>query len=115
MGFVILPSFGFFLRIAAAWEKEASDRGETTMGDATVGFALDTLLRKKIEKLRRKEKDVRIHNRLSVLLWLDQGRSLDDGAQLLGVCSRTVGNWLELFQRGGLLALRTLEYKGDQG
>jgi transposase len=85
------------------------------MGDATVGFALDTLLRKKIEKLRRKEKDVRIHNRLSVLLWLDQGRSLDDCAQLLGVCSRTVGNWLELYQRGGLLALRTLEYKGDQG
>jgi hypothetical protein len=39
------------------------------MGNATVGFALDTLLRKKIEKLRRKEKDVRIHNRLSVLLW----------------------------------------------
>jgi hypothetical protein len=85
------------------------------MVDAAVGFALDTLLRKKIEKLRRKEKDVRIHNRLSVLLWLDQGRSLDDCAQLLGVCSRTVGNWLELHQRGGLQALRTLEYKGDQG
>jgi transposase len=85
------------------------------MGDATVGFALDTLLRKKIEKLRRKEKDVRIHNRLSVLLWLDQGRSLDDSAQLLGVCTRTVRNWLELYQRGGLQALRTLEYKGDPG
>ena len=70
------------------------------MGDATVGFVLDTLLRKKIEKLRRKEKCVRIHKRLSVLLWLAQGRSLDDCAQLLGVCSRTVGNWLELFQRG---------------
>jgi transposase len=76
---------------------------------------LDTLLRKKIEKLRRKEKDVRVHNRLSALLWLDQGWTFDQVAQLLGVCPRTVHNWLELYQRAGLEALRTLEYKGDLG
>lgn len=85
------------------------------MAPATGGFTLATLLRKKIAKLRRKEKDVRIHNRLSALLWLDQGRSLDDIAQLLGVCPRTVRNWLELYHRGGLEALRTLEYQGDHG
>jgi transposase len=85
------------------------------MAPATVGLTLDTLLRKKIEKLRRKEQDARIHNRLSALLWLDQGRSLEQVAELLGVCPRTVRNWLELYQRGGLQALRTLEYKGDQG
>lgn len=85
------------------------------MAPATVGFPLDTLLRKKIEKRRRKEKDVRIHNRLSVLLWLDQGRSLDQVAELLGVCPRTVRNWLELYHRGGLAALCALEYKGDLG
>jgi len=85
------------------------------MAQATGGFTLDTLLRKKLEKLRRKEKDVRLHNRLSALLWLGQGRSLEEVAELLGVCPRTVRNWLELYQRGGLEALRTLEYQGDQG
>jgi transposase len=72
-------------------------------------------MRKKLEKLRRKEKDVRIHNRLSALLWLGQGRSSEQVAELLGVCPRTVRNWLELYQRGGLEALRTLEYQGDHG
>lgn len=85
------------------------------MGNTTVGFTLDTLLRKKIEKLRRKEKDVRIHNRLSALLWLAQGRPLEDVAELLGVCPRTVRNWLELYHQGGLEALRSLEYNGDPG
>jgi transposase len=85
------------------------------MAHATVGFTLDTLLRKKIEKLRRKEKDARLHNRLSALLWLDQGWSPEQVAELLGVCPRTVRNWLELYQRGGLEALRTLEYQGDPG
>jgi transposase len=85
------------------------------MAPATGGFTLDTLLRKKIDKLRRKEKDVRLHNRLSALLWLDRGLTLEQVAELLGVCPRTIRNWLELYQRGGLEALRTLEYKGDLG
>jgi len=85
------------------------------MTQATVGFTLDTLLRKKFEKLRRKEKDVRRHNRLSVLLWLGQGRSPDEVAELLGLCPRTVRNWLLLYQRGGLETLLTLEYQGDPG
>lgn len=85
------------------------------MEPATARFTLDTLVRKKIEKLRSKEKDVRLHNRLSALLWLNQGRSREDVAQLLGVCRRTVRNWVELYQGGGLEALRTLDYKGDLG
>ena len=85
------------------------------MTHAAGGFALDTLLRKKLEKLRRKEKDVRLHNRLSALLWLGQGRTPEQVADLLGVCPRTVRNWLELYQRGGLAPLRTLEYNGDPG
>jgi transposase len=85
------------------------------MASATVGLTLDTLLRKKIEKLRRKEKDVRIHNRLSALLWLDNGLTFEQVAELLGVCPRTVRLWLERYQRGGLEALRTLEYQGDPG
>jgi hypothetical protein len=85
------------------------------MTHATVGFTLDTLRRKKIEKRRRKEKDIRIHNRLSTVLWWDQGRPLEQGAQLLGVGPRTIHNWLELDQRGGREALRSREYKGHLG
>jgi hypothetical protein len=40
------------------------------MGQSAGQFKLETLVRKKIEKLRRNERDVRIHNRLSALLWL---------------------------------------------
>jgi transposase len=85
------------------------------MGQTTAAFALDTLLRKKIEKLRRKERDVRLHQRLSALLWLNQDYSAQQVADLLGVCPRTVQNWVALFQAGGLEALCTLEYKGDPG
>ena len=82
---------------------------------ATVGFTLETLVRKKVEKLRRKTKDVRVHNRLSTLLWLHQGIALDQVAQLLGVCPRTVQNWQDLYRRGGLETLCSLEYHGDPG
>lgn len=85
------------------------------MAHASVGFTLDTLLCKKVEKLRRKEKDARIHNRLSALLWLGQGRPVDEVADLLGVCTRTVRNWLVLYRRDGLEALCTLDYQGDSG
>jgi transposase len=85
------------------------------MAHAADGFTLDTLVRKKLEKLRRQEKDVRLHNRLSALLALDQGWSSEQVAQFLGVCRRTVHNWLQLYQAGGLDALCTLEYKGDPG
>lgn len=85
------------------------------MEPATAPFTLDTLRRKKIEKLRRKAKAVRIHNRLSALLWLHQGRTREDVAQLLGVTSRTIRNWLDLYHREGLEALCTLDYKGDLG
>lgn len=78
-------------------------------------FSLDTLLRKKIEKRRREQKDARIHQRLSALLWLNKGYSTDEVAELLDVCARTVRNWVGLFQEKGLDALCTLEYKGDPG
>ena len=85
------------------------------MTHPTTEFTLDTLVRKKIEKLRRKEKDVRIHNRLAALLWLDRGQSREQVAALLAVSPRTVRNWLDLYQRGGLEALCALDYKGDLG
>jgi len=85
------------------------------MAQTTDGFSLDTLLRKKIEKLRRKEKDARIHKRLSALLWLNKGYSAEEVGDLLDVCPRTVKNWVALFQAEGLEALCSVAYQGDPG
>ena len=85
------------------------------MAQSTSEFKLDTLLRKKIEKFRRKEKDARIHKRLSALLWLHKGYTPEQVADLLDVCPRTVSNWVALFRAEGLQALCSLEYKGDPG
>jgi transposase len=78
-------------------------------------FTLGTLGRKRIKKLRHQEKDVRVHNRLSALLWLGQGRTPEEVAELLGVCPRTIRNWRQRYQRSGLEALCTLQYQGDPG
>jgi len=85
------------------------------MGQTTGAFGLDILVRKKIEKLRRQERDARIHRRLSALLWLAKGHSAEEVADLLDVCPRTVNNWVALFRAEGLDALCSLEYQGDPG
>ena len=85
------------------------------MEQTTGPFSLPTLMRKKVEKLRRNEKDARIHKRLSALLWLSQGYSADEIADLLDVCPRTLKNWLALFRAGGLELLCRLDYQGDPG
>ena len=85
------------------------------MEQSTGGLSLDTLFRKKVEKRRREAKDVRLHKRLSALLWLNQGYSTDEVAELLDVCPRTVRNWVDLFQGQGLDALCDLQYQGDPG
>lgn len=78
-------------------------------------FHLEPNTRKKIIKLRNAEKDARLHNRLSALLWLDDGFSRLQVAELLGLHHRTIKNWLKLFLRGGLDSLCSLLYKGDLG
>ena len=85
------------------------------MEQTTGQFSLPTLLRKKVEKLRRNEKDARIHKRLSALLWLNKGYKAEEVADLLDVCPRTVKNWVALFQTGGLDSLCSLDYQGDPG
>jgi transposase len=85
------------------------------MEQATGQFSLPTLTRKKVEKLRRNERDARIHKRLSALLWLNKGYSPDEVADLLDVCPRTVNNWVALFRAGGLELLCRLDYQGDPG
>jgi hypothetical protein len=85
------------------------------MAQAASAFTMTTLERKRLEKFRRKDKDARVYARLSALLWLADGRPAEEVAALLGVCPRTLGNWLDLYRAGGLDLLRRLDYKGDPG
>jgi transposase len=85
------------------------------MAPATSPFSMTTLERKRVEEFRREAKDVRIHNRLSALLWLADGYSAEEVANLQGVCARTVTNWLGLYRVGGLDLLRRLDHQGDPG
>ena len=80
-----------------------------------MSFALDTLQRKQIERRRHQTRDYRLAMRLSTLLWRDDGKTQTEIAHLLGICSRTVRNWLRLFRTRGLDALCTLHYRGDPG
>ena len=85
------------------------------MAQATGAFTMTTLERKRVEKFRRKDKDARAYARLSALLWLADGYPAERVAALLGVCPRTVSNWLALYRAGGLDLLRRLGYRGDPG
>jgi transposase len=78
-------------------------------------FTMETLERKKLEKLRSCEKDARLHKRLSALLWLNKGYSFEEVAELLDVCPRTVKNWVAFYQAGGVERLCSLDYQGDPG
>jgi transposase len=71
--------------------------------------------RQEIQERRRQASDRRIFQRLSALLWIDQGRTREEVADLLGVTSRQVGDWLRIFRNKGLDELCTLHYRGDPG
>jgi transposase len=85
------------------------------MAQSAKPFALETLERKKLLKLRERAKDIRIHHRLSALLWLDDGYSVEEVARLLDVCPRTVKNWIAFYTAGGVDRLCSLDYRGDPG
>jgi transposase len=89
-------------------------RGKTVDKTAE-GYKLETIERKRIEKRRRESRDSRIHRRLSALLWLGKGYSVQEVAELLDVCHRTVRDWLALYKEQGLDGLCSLDYKGDPG
>jgi len=77
-----------------------------------MGSLLDTNLRKKLEKRRRQERDARIWWRLTALLWLDDGLTVDEVAARLDVGSKQIRRWLKIFQRQGLDGLCQLHYQG---
>jgi transposase len=71
--------------------------------------------RKDISERRRHAPDRRIYQRLSAVLWSDAGRTREEIAELLGVSTRQVGQWLRIFRNKGLDELCTLHYQGDPG
>jgi transposase len=71
--------------------------------------------RQEIERRRRTAENRRIYQRLSTLLWIDEGRTREEVARLVGVSTRQVGQWLRIFRNKGLEPLCTLHYRGDPG
>jgi transposase len=71
--------------------------------------------RKVISERRRQAQDRRIYQRLSAVLWSDDGRTREEIAQLAGVSTRQVGQWFRIFRNKGLDELGTLHYQGDPG
>jgi len=78
-------------------------------------ITLNAKQRQEILDRRRQADDRRIFQRLSALLWIDEGRTREEVAELLGVSSRQVGDWLRIFRNKGLDELCTLHYRGDPG
>src|SRR6478609_11990601 len=71
--------------------------------------------RQDLSERRQHSPDRRIYQRLSAVLWSDDGRTREEIAELLGVSTRQVGQWLRIFRNKGLDELRTLHYQGDPG
>src|SRR3954451_8076359 len=71
--------------------------------------------RKDISERRRHAPDRRVYQRTSAVLWSDDGRTREEIADLLGVSTRQVGQWLRIFRNKGLDQLCTLHYQGDPG
>ncbi|MBV8557231.1 MAG: helix-turn-helix domain-containing protein [Planctomycetaceae bacterium] len=70
-----------------------------------MALTLEPLIRQEIERRRRQTRDQRIAQRLSAALWVDQGRTQHEVADLLGVSQRQVRKWLHLFRTRGLEAV----------
>ena len=71
--------------------------------------------RNEISDRRRHAPDRRIYQRLSAVLWSDDGRTREEIAELVGVSTRQVGQWFRIFRNKGLGQLCTLHYQGDPG
>jgi len=71
--------------------------------------------RHEIKERRRQTQDRRSYQRLSAVLWIDAGRTREEVAELSGVSTRQVGQWLRIFRNKGLDALCTSHYRGDPG
>ena len=65
---------------------------------------------------RRRQAQVRgFYLGLWGVVWWVAGRTREEVAELLGVSTRQVGDWLRIFRNKGLDELCTLHYRGDPG
>jgi transposase len=80
-----------------------------------MALLLETSVRNEILARRRAVLDKRIAFRLSTVLWVADGRTGQEVADLLGVTGRQVRKWLRLYRTQGLDALCTLGLQGDPG
>ena len=71
------------------------------MSEQDTAFRLDPKDRREIEKVRKKEKDARIYSRYLALLWLDDGKSIEEVAALLDRDPSTLRKWLKLYEKKG--------------
>src|SRR3982750_2622177 len=71
--------------------------------------------RNDLSERRRHAPDRRVFQRLSAGLWSEGGGTREEIAQLVGVSTRQVGQWLRIFRNKGLDELGTLHYRGDPG
>jgi transposase len=76
---------------------------------------LDKKLRRTIDKLLCSNIHAKVQKRLYAMLWIDEGKSIEDVAALLHVTTRSVRNWLRTFRKKGFEAVLVLHYKGDTG
>jgi transposase len=71
------------------------------VGASVTEFRLDPKDRKEIEKAMLKQRDARIYIRYLALLWLDDGKTIDEVASLLDRDPSTIRKWVKLFQKKG--------------
>src|SRR4051812_37740400 len=80
-----------------------------------MALTLELPVRQEIERRRRQTHDKRIAQRLSAVLWVADGRTQYEVADLLGVTPRQVRKWLRTYRNHGPEALCTLHHRGDPG
>jgi transposase len=80
-----------------------------------MALTLQPEVRQEIERRRRQTHDKRIAQRLCAVLWVADGKTQHEAAELLGVTARQVRKWLRRFRTQGLEALCTLHHQGDPG
>src|SRR5262245_51396646 len=84
-------------------------------GGVAMALVLEASVRTDLLARRRYALDKRVAFRLSALLWVADGRTQQEAADLLGVTARQVRKWLRLYRQGGLDALCSLRFQGDPG
>jgi transposase len=76
---------------------------------------LDPQQRQELQRRRHQTHDKRLYERLSAVLWIADGKTRFEVADLLGRSVRQLAEWLRLFRNRGLEALCALHHQGDPG